>query len=98
MFHFTGKPFKPLLPTGVSPKTLKITRPIDRHATTFLAEGLLSLLNMLAGKEYVVNHKWVRRLLGNMGHKTLFPKKHLSQSGLAEYKQPSYIGLINGQY
>lgn len=75
-------------PLGESLENLKIMELMDRHATTFPAEGVLSMVNMLAGKGYKVNHKRVRRLLGKMGHRTLYPKKYLSQLGLAEYKRP----------
>ena len=75
-------------PLGESPENLKIMELMDRHATTFPAEGVLSMVGMLAGKGYRVNHKRVRRLLGKMGHRTLYPRKYLSQAGMAEYKRP----------
>lgn len=74
-------------PLGESPENLKIMELMDRHATTFPGEGVLSMVNMLAGKGYKANHKRVRRLLRKMGHRTLYPKKYLSQLGLAEYKR-----------
>ncbi|WP_168796449.1 IS3 family transposase [Flagellimonas onchidii] len=55
---------------------------MDRHAATFPAEGVLSMVNMLAGKGYRINHKRARRLLRKMGHRTLYPKKYLSKLGL----------------
>jgi len=75
-------------PLGESPENLKIMELMDRHATTFPAEGVLSMVGMLAGKGYRVNHKRIRRLLRKMGHRTLYPRKYLSRAGMAEYKRP----------
>ena len=75
-------------PLGESPENLKIMELMDRHAVTFPAEGVLSMVGMLAGKGYKVNHKRIRRLLRKMGHRTLYPRKYLSQAGTAEYKRP----------
>lgn len=76
------------LPLGESPENLKIMELMDRHAATFPAERVLSMVNMSAGKGYKINHKRIRRLLRKMGHRTLYPNKYLSQLGLAEYKRP----------
>ena len=61
---------------------------MEWHATTFPAEGVLSMVGLLVGKGYTANPKRVRQLLRKMGHRTVHPRKYLSQAGMAEYKRP----------
>lgn len=73
---------------GLGSYNIELMRLMGTHAIEHPAEGIRSMVYMLSDAGYVVNIKRVRRLLGLMGHKTIYPKRNLSKLGNAKYKRP----------
>ena len=73
---------------GLGPYNVALMRLMGAHAIAHPAEGVRSMMYLLSDAGYLVNIKRVRRLLGLMGHKTIYPKRNLSKLGYAKYKRP----------
>jgi putative transposase len=82
-------------PVGEKPENLKMMRLMDEHILKHPAEGVTSNCYMLRELGYEVNVKRVRRLLRNMGHMAVYPKKNLSKLGQAKYIRPYLLRNMN---
>jgi putative transposase len=57
---------------------------MDRHLTEHATEGVVSMVYLLTGLDYVVGTKRIRRLFKLMDRETLYRRKKLTKSGLRE--------------
>ena len=73
---------------GLGSYNVELMRLMGAHAIAHPAEGVRSMVYMLSDAGHRVNSKRVKRLLGLMGHKTIYPKRNLSKLGSAKYKRP----------
>lgn len=75
-------------PRSESDINLQIMELMDKHHLIHPAEGVKSIVYMLADKGIVANPKRIRRLRKLMGLDTIYTRKNLTKLGLAEYIKP----------
>ena len=75
-------------PVPESEENLVIMRLMDEHHPEHPTHVVLQIQDYLFSCSFIVNTRWVRRLLRLMGIMALYPKRNLSTLGLAKYIRP----------
>jgi len=78
-------------PAGEKPENLKMMAILDKHLLHHPSEGVQSMVYYLRETGYPVGPKRIRRLFGLMGHQTIYRRKNLTKSGMAQYIYPFLI-------
>lgn len=75
-------------PKEEKPENQKMMQLMDKHLLEHPTEGVVSMVNWLREKGYVVGPKRIRRLFRLMNHETLYRRKNLTKSAIRAFIRP----------